>query len=92
MDWCDGHVVLNQLHVFDLVGVLFRQCRPSDFRIDDKGGAFTGRIEHKRLRRIRELLRIITAIAHIYFGFETRPVVFMIAAIVAPLGLDTMLN
>ena len=74
MDWGDSHVVFDQLRVFDLVGAFFLQCRPSDFRIDDKGGALTLGIENKRLRRIRWRLRIehIAAIANVHLGLEMR--------------------
>ena len=43
----DWYVVFYQLRVFDIVGALFPQRRLGDFRIDDKGGALTFRIEHK---------------------------------------------
>src|ERR1700722_6407833 len=43
------HIVFNQLRVFELVGALFLQRLPRDFRIHDKGGAFIGGMEHKRI-------------------------------------------
>ena len=46
----DRYVGLYQLRVFDIVGALLPQRRPGDFRIDDKGGARTFRIEHSRVR------------------------------------------
>src|SRR5215813_4805333 len=47
IDWGGWHVVFEQLRVFGLVGALFLQRSPRDFRIHDKGGAFTGGIEHE---------------------------------------------
>src|SRR5207245_8807285 len=68
VDWGGWHVVLKQLRVFDLVGALFLQRPPRDFRIHDEGGAFTGRLGRKRLRRSRATARIeyIEAITPIY--------------------------
>jgi hypothetical protein len=72
VDWGDRHVVFKQLRIFALVGALFLQRPPRDFRIHDKGGTFTSGIEHKRIRRIRGRLRVeyIAAITHIHLGFE----------------------
>ena len=65
VDRDDWHVVLDQLCVFDFVGVLFLQGRPGDLRIDDEGRTFTHRIERQRVRRLRQTLRIehVTATA-----------------------------
>src|SRR5437667_4380396 len=81
VDWGGWHIVFKQLRVFDLVGALFLQRPPRDFRIDDKDGAFTGGIEHKRIRRIRWGLRIeyIEAITHIHLGFEMRRLEVIVA-------------
>jgi hypothetical protein len=49
-DCRDWHIGLDQFLVLDIVGMLFLQCRPSDRRIHNKGGAFAGRIEHERVR------------------------------------------
>src|SRR5258705_7356655 len=74
VDWGRWHVVFKQLRVFDLVGALSLQRPPRDFRIHDKGGAFTGGIEHKRIRRIWGRLRIeyAEAVANIHLRFEMR--------------------
>src|SRR5215468_8741285 len=81
VDWCGWHVVFEQLRVFGLVGALFLQRPPRDFRIRDKGGAFAGGIEHERIRRIRGSLRIeyVAAIAHIHLGFEMRGLEVIVA-------------
>src|SRR6516225_2876618 len=81
VDWGGWHVVFEQLRVFRLVGALFLLRPPRDFRIDDKGGAFTGGIEHERIRRIRGRLRIeyIAAIAHIHLGFQMRRLEVIVA-------------
>src|SRR6266481_2628086 len=52
-----------------------------DFRIHDKGGAFIGGIEHKRIRRIWGRLRIeyVEAIAHIHLRFEMRRLEVIVA-------------
>ena len=75
------HVVFKQLRVFDLVGALFLQRPPGDFRIHHKSGAATGGIEHERKRRIRRRLRIeyIVAITHIDPGFEMRRLEVIVA-------------
>ena len=49
MDRDNRHIVLDQLCVFDFVGVLFLQGRPAELRIDDKGRTFIRRIERKGL-------------------------------------------
>src|SRR5262249_1847756 len=49
VDWGGWHVVFEQLRVFGLVGALFLQRPPRDFRIHDKGGAFGSGIEHERI-------------------------------------------
>jgi hypothetical protein len=69
------------LRVFELVGALLLQRPLRDFRIHDKGGAFVGGIEHKRLRRIRGRLRTeyIEAIAHIHLGLELRRLEMIVA-------------
>src|SRR6266404_3753283 len=81
VDWGGWHVVLEQLSVFGLVGALFLQRLPRDFRIHDKGGAFTGGIERERIRRIRGSLRVeyIAAITHIHLGFEMRRLEVIVA-------------
>src|SRR6266436_7033718 len=81
VDWGGWHVVLEQLRVFGLVGALFLQRLPRDFRIHDKGGAFTGGIERERIRRIRGSLRVeyIAAITHIHLGFEMRRLEVIVA-------------
>ena len=75
------HVVLEQPRVFELVGALFLQRPPRDFRIHDEGGAFAGGIEHERIRRIRGRLRIeyIAAVTHIHLGFEMRRLEVIVA-------------
>jgi len=45
----DRYIVPNQLRVFDFVGALFLKREPGDFWIDDKGGAFAGRVERNGL-------------------------------------------
>ena len=68
VDWGGRHVVFEQLRVFELVGALFLQRRPRDFRVHDKVGAFAGGIEHERTGRIR------AAVAHRrHSGDRTRP-------------------
>src|ERR1700761_4576393 len=81
VDWRGWHVVLKQLRVFKLVGALFLQRPPRDFRIHDEGGAFIGGIEHKRIRRIWRRLRIeyIETIAYIHPGFEMRRLEVIVA-------------
>jgi hypothetical protein len=81
VDWSDRHVGFDQLRVLDLVGALFFPRRPCDCRVDDKGGAFADRIEHDGFRRLRSLLRIehITAITHLYLGFEMRRLEMIVA-------------
>src|SRR5437588_1887362 len=81
VDWGGWHVIFKQLRVFELVGALFLQRPPRDFRIHDKGGAFVGGIEHKRIRRIWGRLRIeyVEAIAHIHLRFEMRRLEVIVA-------------
>ena len=51
------------------------------FSVHGKRGAPAGRIEHKKIRRIRGRLRIkyITAITHIHLGFEVRRLKVIVA-------------
>src|SRR5262245_42626839 len=74
VDWGGWHVVFEQLRVLGLVGALFLQRPPRDFRIHDKAGASTGGMAVQRIRRIRRRLRIeyVAAITHIHLGFEMR--------------------
>src|SRR3974390_2884308 len=71
----------RRVTVFELVGVLFLQRLPRDFRIHDKDGALIGGIEHKRTRRIWGRFRIeyVEAIAHIYLRFEMRRLEVIVA-------------
>ncbi len=66
-------VVFYQLLVFDLVGVLFLERRPSDFRIDDKDRTFAGRIEYTgSTNSAAGAHRTQMAIVHVHLGFEVR--------------------
>ena len=75
------HVVFEQLRVCALIGALFFQRPPRDFRIDDKGRTFFDRVEHERVRRIWGRLRIeyVEAIAHIHLRFEMRRLEVIVA-------------
>ena len=81
VDWGGWHIVFKQLRVFELVGALFLQRRPHDFRIYDKSGAFIVGVEHKRIWRIWTRLRIkyVDAIAHIHLRFEMRRLEVIVA-------------
>src|SRR5215469_12340097 len=81
VDWGGWHVVFEQLRVFKLVGALFLQRPPRDLRIHDKGGAFTGGNEHKRIQRIwwRLCIEYIEPIAHIHLRFEMRRLEVIVA-------------
>src|SRR6516165_4843587 len=69
VDWGGWHVVFEQLRVFDLVGVLFLQRPPCDFRIHGKGGALTGAIEHIHLGlEMRRLEMVVADLEHLPEG------------------------
>src|SRR5262249_53986890 len=81
VDWGGWHVVFEQLRVFGLVGAVFLQSPPPDFRIYDKGRGFWWWVLAERIRRIRNSLRIedVAAIAHIHLGFEMRRLEVIVA-------------
>src|SRR5258707_4669584 len=67
VDWGGWHVVLEQLRVFGLVGAVFLQRLPRDFRIHDKSGAVTrGGLSEKSSRNSGSLrVAYITALTPI---------------------------